>query len=367
MKKLFFIILLFIMMLIPSAYADEMFKIKGLDIDTSASVFFVNTIGTYQTSITDSIKLVKLEDEKKVYFDINSAILTSKKQDLFLTRGSVKQIKISQFTTNPNVVRVVLQFHDDYDLANLKIGNIDNHLIIMTSHFNDKSCQFYQNVYRDKLKLSEDYYNTLKLEIKSNIPPTGEAVKGVAQVQQAFSQSTGEEYANFLKSPLNDNILLRSRYYIDEITPIKEGFKITGYGAPTLQRPFVLTNPNRMVFDVANADFNSKYYNTELSLTPESDKLRIARFDDNLTRIVINSDDAKQYLPIFSSDNQSIWLVNPSKLSNNAFTANKTNIVDYKYQKNISTDDLTLRFDKPVVWGIKRNADNLYVYFIYII
>ena len=84
MKKFLFIIFALIIMLFNIVNAEEIFKIKGVYFDTSASVVFINTIGTYQTSITNGIKLVKIPDEHKVYFDIASSILISKKQDLFL-------------------------------------------------------------------------------------------------------------------------------------------------------------------------------------------------------------------------------------------------------------------------------------------
>ena len=117
-RKLLIVFLLLITALFNFVYADEVYKIKGVSFDTSGSSIFLNTIGNYQSSITDSIKPVTLPESHKVYFDINSSILIGKKQDLYLTSGVVKQIKISQFTTNPNVVRVVMIFDDNYNLDN---------------------------------------------------------------------------------------------------------------------------------------------------------------------------------------------------------------------------------------------------------
>lgn len=373
MRKLLTVIFLFIIMLFQSVSAEEMYKIKGISFDTSAAVVFLNTIGSYQNSITDSIKLIKLPEEHKVYFDINSSILIGKKQDLFLTTGAIKEIKISQFTTTPNIVRVVMYFDDNYNLDNLRIGNINNNLVIMTQELSAAPAQFFQNTYRDKPKNVEDYYIPFNIQILS--PTTTPAVlttnsqysqKELNQIQQAFGESNAENVKNLVNSPLNNNITLRSRYYINSISQKNNGFLIGGYGSPIIQKPFVLSEPTRIVFDFVNSNFNNSFNNKEFPLNPnnlQGDKIKIGRFDNNITRVVITSENAKQYLPIFSPDNQSVLLINPENLSQKAISAPKTNIIRYKHQKNLSTDDLTLSFDNPVIWGIKRNTDNLYLYF----
>ena len=360
------------MTLFQIANAEEVFKIKGINVDTSTAAIFVNTIGTYQSSITNGIKLVKIPDEHKIYFDINSSILISKKQDLYFNSGAIKQIKISQFTTNPNIVRVVMYFDDNYNLDTLKIGNINNQLVIMTQDISDNFAQYYQNTYRDKEKNTEDYYNPLVIQseattakpaINSNVQYSP---KELVQIQQAFGESNANNIKDLVRNDLTDNIKLRSKYYINSVTQQNKGFLISGYGSPTIQKPFILTNPTRMVFDIVNSNVNQSFNNKEIPLNPNNlsgDKIKIGRFDSNVTRIVVTSENAKQYLPIFSSDNQSLLIVNPANLSSNTLAQTRTNLIKYKYQKNLSTDDFTLTFDNPVVWGIKRNTDNLYVYF----
>ena len=202
-------------MLFQAAFADETFKIKGVSIDTSSAAIFVNTIGTYQASITNGIKLIKLPNEHKIYFDINSAVLISKKQDLFFSSGNIQEIKISQFTTNPNVVRIVINFDEKFNLDNLKIGNINNHLVIMTQELKNSYAQFYQNTYRDKEKTAEDYYNSMVIQTQSSNPKPAvlnsnmkHSSKELAQIQQAFGESTAENYKELVTSSLNNKITL---------------------------------------------------------------------------------------------------------------------------------------------------------------
>lgn len=374
-RRFFTIIFIFIMIFFQTVSAEEIFKIKGVTLDTSSSVAILNTLGSYQSSVTDNIKLIKLPEEHKIYFDINSSILIGKKQDLFFTTGVIKEIKISQFTTNPNIVRTVMYFNDDYNLDNLKIGNINNHLIIMTNELSSTHAQFFQNSYRDKIKTAENYYDAFNIQVQSPNPQPAVITttnnskysqKELTQIQQAFNQSTAEPIKQLVNSDISKNITLRSRYFINSVSQRNNGFLIGGYGAPTLQKPFVLANPTRMVFDIVNSNIVNSINNKEILLNPnnsQGDKIKIARFDNATTRIIVTSEKAKQYIPIFSPDNQSILIVNPENLSSNAIVSNKANIIKYKYQKNLSTDDFTLSFDKPVVWGIKRNTDKLYVYF----
>ncbi len=294
MKKFLSIIFLFIMMLFNTVSAEEMYKIKGINIDTTSSVIFINTIGTYQTSITNGIKLVKIPDEHKVYFDIASSVLISKKQDLFFNSGAIKEIKISQFTTNPNIVRVVMYFDDNYNIDTLKIGNINNNLVIMTQELSDKFAQFYQNTYRDNEKLAEDYYNPLIIQTETNNPQPAVlnsnnkySNKELVQIQQAFGESNASNYKELVRSELSDNIHLRSKYYINSVSSQNKGFLISGYGYTTIQKPFVLTNPTRMVFDLVNSNINQSYNNKEIPLNPNNlagDKIKIGRFDSNITR-----------------------------------------------------------------------------------
>lgn len=374
-RRFFTIIFIFIMIFFQTVSAEEIFKIKGVTLDTSSSVAIINTLGSYQSSITDNIKLIKLPEEHKIYFDINSSILIGKKQDLFFTTGVIKEIKISQFTTSPNIVRTVMYFDDDYNLDNLKIGNINNHLIIMTNELSSTHAQFFQNSYRDKVKTAEDYYDAFNIQVQSPNPQPAVITttnnskysqKELTQIQQAFNQSTAEPIKQLVNSDISKNITLRSRYFINSISQRNNGFLIGGYGAPTLQKPFILTNPTRMIFDIVNSNIDNSINNKEILLNPnnsQGDKIKVARFNNATTRIVVTSEKAKQYIPIFSPDNQSILIVNPENLSSSAIVSNKANIIKYKYQKNLSTDDFTLSFDKPVVWGIKRNTDKLYIYF----
>ena len=119
MKKLFnFIILifLFIITFAQSSFAQD-YKITSVNFDTSNSIIFLTTQETIDEPILKSVKFVKMENPTRAYFDIDSSVLTIPKQDWTFTANGLKKVKVNQFSTNPNVVRVVMYFEDVFDLS----------------------------------------------------------------------------------------------------------------------------------------------------------------------------------------------------------------------------------------------------------
>ena len=111
MRK-FLLVLLFIISTFFTFYskamAEDIFKITSANFDTSNSIMVISAQDTLNEQILPELKIVTLENPKRAYFDINSAILTIPKQDWTFNTPGIKQVKISQFTTNPDIVRVVM-------------------------------------------------------------------------------------------------------------------------------------------------------------------------------------------------------------------------------------------------------------------
>lgn len=79
MKRLFNFILLFLLItftLCSKAFAEDVFKITSANFDTSNSIVVLTALDGTASQIMPNIKLVEMDNPKRVYFDINSAILT---------------------------------------------------------------------------------------------------------------------------------------------------------------------------------------------------------------------------------------------------------------------------------------------------
>ncbi len=81
-----------------SRICQEIFKVTSVNFDTANSMLFLTSVDNTTETIMKNVKLIKLQNPKRVYFDIDSAVLTAAPQDWYLNSGGIKRIKISQFS-----------------------------------------------------------------------------------------------------------------------------------------------------------------------------------------------------------------------------------------------------------------------------
>ena len=356
MKKIFIFIALFLSIflgLMPKAFCEEIYKITSANFDTANSVVVLTAKDTISTeNIMKDIKLVKLENPSRAYFDIDSSILTIPKQDWTLNTGGIKQVKINQFSTNPNVVRCVLYFNDDYNPDNLKFFRIKNNIIIKIKN-NQFSSDYFQTTYRDEHTSSSDFYEALTVTspvIEPTNPPNV-----VDQIQQAFNQP---QTTQMEKKSLN----LNTQFYLKNITIKPYGILINGFGSATIEKPMILQNPTRIVYDIPNALTSQQIRNKEFRINA-TDVAKVGQFEMNKARIVITTNDVNDYIPIFSSDNQSLLLANSKKVDQNALLSNVSDVIAYNKERiDDQTSSMILSFSHPVVHGIERTNNNLNIY-----
>jgi N-acetylmuramoyl-L-alanine amidase len=321
---------------IPKAYADEIFKITSVNLDTSNSIIALTVQDSQDAYVMEDYKLVALENPKRAYFDIESSVLTFPKQDWTFNSGALKQIKISQFSTNPNVVRVVMHLDDDFNTDSITFIRVKNNIIIK---FKNDFCnnEYFQNTYRDEHSSSSDFYEYLTLS---------------APVMEQEGQET---------APAKKELRLNTQYYMQNVTPKQDAVLINGFGALTIERPMILTNPSRIVYDLSNTLMNTKIRNTEYKIN-ETDTVKIGQFSVNKARIVINTEKVNNYIPIFSADNQSLLIADYKKVNSASLAGSESNIISYKKAKIEQTSTMTLSFNEPVIHGTDRTKNQLIVY-----
>ena len=363
MKRLFNFILLFLLItftLCSKSFAEDVFKITSANFDTSNSIVVLTALDGTASQIMPNIKLVEMENPKRVYFDINSAILTMPKQDWTFNSQGIKQIKISQFDTNPNIVRVVMYLDDDYSASNIKFLRIKNNIVL---HFKNSICQnnnYFQNTYRDEHSSSSDFYEYLTVTTPAiQQPATQNDIAG--QIQQAFN-STMEQASQMLNNCERKELRLNTKYYIDKITPKHNAVLFNGFGSVTLEKPMILTNPSRIVFDMPNTLAAMDIRNKEYKIN-DTDSVKVGQFVVNKARVVIQTNNVDQYIPIYSSDNQSLLIANKDRIEKSSLYTNTGDMIAYSHKKtDDKTNEMTLSFSHPVVHGLDRTNDNLILY-----
>ena len=330
-----------------TAFAEELHRFTAANFDTSNSIIVLSALDSDEP-VAQDIKLVKMED--KAYFDIDSSIITFPKQDWIFNQGPIKEIKINQFSTNPCKVRVVMYYENNFNPDKIKFLRLNNSIIIKLKDGKICDNEYFQNTYRDEHSSSSDFYEYLT--ITTPVTPANETIVG--QIQDAFK--TTEQI--FEKKELK----LNTKYYLNNVNIKQNGILLNGFGAATIERPMILQNPARIVYDLPNTLVNTKLRNKEFRIN-ENETVKIGQFSVNKARVVITTSAVGDYIPIYSSDNQSLLLANYKKTDNTTLYTNTSNVIAYSKEKlNEQTQSMILKFDAPTVHGVDRYNDKLIIY-----
>lgn len=351
MKKLFLLFTLcitFLAMSVNKAFCEELHKITSANFDTSNSIIVIAGQDS-AVPILQNIKLVKMEN--KAYFDIDSSFITFPKQDWIFNSGAIKEIVISQFSNNPCKVRVVMHFENGFNPDNIKFYALNNNIIIKFKDASICDNEYFQNVYRDEHSSSSDFYEYLT--ITTPVPQTNDSITG--QIQDAFNQIQQQIMAK-------KELKLNTKYYLNNVTIKPNGILLNGFGAVSIERPMILQNPARIVYDLPNTLVNTKIRNKEFKIN-ETETVKIGQFSVNKARIVITTNNVGDYIPIYSGDNQSLILANYKKSSTQSLYNNSSNATAYNTEKKSPlTESLIFKFDAPIVHGLDRYNDKLIIY-----
>ncbi len=370
-KKLLIYTLLIFSLSLQSVLADE--RITSVNYDTSANMLFLTSSANFKQE--DKIKFVPLSNPNRIYFDIPGSVLVGGKQDYQISSGGdLRQIVVSQFSTNPNVVRVVVYFAENYKTSNLKLYRLNNNIIVT---FNNQVCydaNYMHTTYRDEKFESTDYYSFISMvsqnitaDEKPFVAQVEASEKVLNQIQQAFNNSTipvniKTSYQNANVQLTKKDFNLKTKYYLKSIQAKNNGILLSGVGSFSIERPLVLNSPNRLVLDLPNTYTNRNIRSKTFQYG--SDTVRIGQFEANKARVVITTEKHDKYIPIFSADNQSILIADKETLSHDTLTNVMTNLTSAKVTKtNDQNYGLNFYFNKPVVYAIKRDAASLTIYF----
>ena len=358
MKKILItLIILLLSIFNQNVFAQDVFKINGANFDTSNSMIVLNIPDQSTQPVANELKVVCMENPSRAYFDIPNSILTIPKQDWKFNTKGITEVKINQFSTNPNTVRVVVYYDDDFNPANLKFLRIKNNIIIKLKSpaWED---EYFHRTYRDEHSSASDFYEYLTVEVPDNTPK--ETL--TEQIQQAFNTTTQQTPKMDTPNLIKKDLKLNTKYYISQITPRPNGVLLSGFGSVTIEKPMVLQNPLRIVYDIPNTLVNREIRNSEYQLN-ETDSVKIGQFEVNKARIVITTPNVTKYIPVYSTDNQSLLIANLDKLDHKSLFSNTSDIISYNSEKiNSQTSSMVLSFNHPIVHGIDRTNARLIVY-----
>ena len=380
MKRIFFLITLFIFFIMtsftPVLAETDSIKVMSIHYDDSSSLIYIPTINsTNEIQQKEPLKYIRLNSPNRIYFDINNAVLIGEKQQLVFEKSIIKEIRLAQFETNPtNIVRTVITFEEDFDTSKIKLLTIDGNILVKISEPTINNDYF--NIIYDETSKPQKYFGisvNSQFVQKLAIPQSTEikAPESVMDdIQRAFeTPSTSEKIQDSVISvDLSSNLKLRTKYFINQYISKHGGLLVSGLGQLTTAKTFYLEEPKRIVIDLPNTFLDRSVRNKEINLCIDSsckDSAKIGQFEHNIARIVISSDKAEKYLPIYSQDSQSLFIIDSDKLNHTSLVSNVSNI-NKAFVRRIDskTSELILSFSDPIVHSILRtdNSLNLFLF-----
>lgn len=349
--KLLFIVA-FILCFVTSVFAADL-KINSVTYDNSGTFVSINSFDNENYSLTQTPKLYIVSDENKAYFDIEASYLTCPPQDIVLSSKDIKEVLVKQFSTEPNIVRVVIKYNEGFNPKNIQLKRVANTFVIRFKTTQVKN-YYFQQVYADTVSAVSEFYENIVVQY-----PVLASQNMVSQINSAFKLGSTTEDKNYILT--KKDLDMPTMYYLDDITVKNGGFVISGAGNYILTKPLILSNPTRIVYDIPNAILNSSLRNREVYIS-ESESIKAGQFDKRTVRLVITAADKDKYLPVYSSDNQRLAFVDKNSTVL-PFSATRAVLMSVQDEINdTTTHSVKLFFSKPVEYSIVRENKSFDLY-----
>lgn len=360
-RKILLTLFIFIFIAIQNVFADVV-KVNDITFDSSDSVIFVAT-----NAASQEIKVKKgfLSNPSRMFLDIENAVLTKKQTSYAFKNGKLSSLKISQFSTNPNTVRLVMTYTPQLHPENVKVILVGGSIVIKLQDY--KLTQDYLTpIYREVKSSAYDYFE--KVRINEVVPQevTTPIVLSPAMPKSSTSGANVQPVVPKIEPvrinpPLQESKLL-SRYFVSNAVVKQGALLIAGTGVVNSEKPFYLSNPSRVVFDLPNAVCATDIRNKELKIS-ENESVKIGQFEPTKIRLVLTTPYPKKYKLIYANDLQNILLVREDRMEGIKLFSNASELVtamvqsrqEYRYQ----SDKFTFSFSEPIVHSLKRNDNSL--------
>ena len=345
----FLYIFAFILCFASSVFAADL-NINSITYDNSSAFLSINSFDIEDFKFANPPKITIDSEENKAYFDLESAVLRCPQQDLVINSPEISQIAVKQFSTDPNIVRVVIRYNDDFNPKTIQLRKVNSTLFVRFKHPSVQN-YYFQQVYTDISNNINKLYESVSIQIPVKV------VKNnlMSQINSAFN--VGDEEVDYILN--KKDLVMPTRYYVDNVEVKTNSIHITGSGALTLTKPLVLSSPTRLVYDIPNATVNPVLRNKEIPLN-DVETIKIGQFERETARIVITSNNANNYIPIIYPDSQRIAFIDRKSTTYQALYPAKTTLNSVNDEINDSkTHSVKMVFSKPVIYALDRNQKNI--------
>ncbi len=293
-------------LLCKTALAEGNFIIRNVMRDDSGNMVLLNGINENKNI---NFKVSSLSGPDRVVVDIVDSILPDVKRSFDNLTKDISSFRIAQFSTNPNIVRVVFNVNSKDSFSKIALYKSKSGIIFKLNDINKpQSINNYLYVSGDN--------------------------------KQPYSQNINSS---------------DKKFSINRIKFSDNSLTISGTGNINIKQPFVLQNPSRIVFDMPNSKVSSGDFLKSFNLS-NKDTVRIGQFNPDTVRITIDTAKPEIYRQIISPDLQTLIIahkdfVNISDMPDSKSTAYIQSIKTFKLPDNKT--EIQIAFNKPVIHSFR--------------
>jgi len=369
-KKIFLILILSVLTCFCGLKSFADVKINNVSFDSSNAFMFLSTSSAPVDQ--PAISSTSLKSPNRVFFDINNAVLTRPNETWYFRSSDITQIRVSQFSTNPNVVRVVFYHTANFNPKNISVINIKGNYLFRYGNTQLAQSNFTKS-YRSAHSESTDYIEKMVYIPQSEVRqvPAAPDLSAVTMqnVQKAFSTAaqTATKPAEVQKTvpsvPNNFSwskiFKVRTNYFLSRVDVKRGNILLLGSGRVALEEPIYLSNPTRVAFDMPNTMVAQRFKNVEIQIS-ENETLKVGQFEPSKVRLVITTQNPKAFRPIYSSDGQGVLLGHDSRMSGIKLYEKGAQTMSTSVKaENSLTDVFQVQYAAPVVYSVKENQSHL--------
>ncbi len=393
--KLLIIISIFIIN-ISGAHAAFIIKIHGLEFDNSDNIVGIKSEGMIYPKTRESqeddefdtnepqnvIAKGYLTEPERVFIDISNAILTDNQKTYVMKNSFFENVKISQHSTEPNIVRIVFTSKNKINPLDFKIF-ANNRQIFMQYKKEMIQGKNFKSIYNN-LKEGEkglEYFESTSYLVEKKQRVTDVSDDNNELLEQNTDNKEQEKEETSLKDLVFKTVVsepkmtrFKSSYYLHGIQEAKNGILLKGAGTITLKNSLFITQPNRLIVDLENANLAQELRNTthiiptnqnlvdEDGKVSEPDRLRIGQNTPSTVRLVLEGDNISDYRFVISPDMQGLFIARRLDVLNSKLTQIPSRVLSYTgYKLEDGTHQINIKFSNPVALTMFEQFSNFYL------
>ena len=338
-----------------SAFCAVNYKVKELVLDNSDCIVVIKGQGNFKLAqddvyaplpsangsinIINDIALHSVTNPARYVIDIPGSVLIGANRTYKIKNSKTLQsVALSQFSTNPHIVRVVFTLKNSSDLEKFKTYTDGENIIVKYSP------TVVKNVFQYK------FYT-----------PAGDT-SARANLQNLSAQIV----YNNSQEPQNIEPKFQTKYYLTQISQNSDGLILRGLGQISMER--VKYNPEGTMasLNLDSCALSMKYDGKTFKIPSSNPDLKatltIDKLNSKKVKLTLLGENLRDYRFVVAPDGQSLFISHRTYVINTFFTSRTAKVNSYKFEKNANGYSVfDLAFNMPVTYDVFELNNSFYL------